>query len=386
MKTLRKTKLALLLTVVFCATVFCATFATMGMAFAQQTAQQAESTDASEWEAANGAGAMPLATGGFNSSVLFGGGSGTHEDPFLICNEVHLNNMRFQTFEGRDEYESMTLIMGNYKLTNDITVSIEFQPLENFNGRFEGDFYTITFKNLGTDNESRSGLFSTIVGGLVRNLKVKVLGESGIATSRGAICAVFSSGEIYHCYAEGQFSNLYSNADTTYFGGICGKQFDGVVTSCTSSLNITTYGNAGGLVGYLYGGNIIGSTFSGQINFRYYSEGALNNNSQNTKNLCVGGICGRAYAGTIIGCYITGNHPVSYFGPSSNNKYLQPRVGFLIGENERATQRDNYVSSTAINEKGTLKYDTFLGITVRNQLAYFKESINSTNFLIGKQI
>lgn len=303
-------------------------------------------------------------------NMLFAGGSGTLEDPYQIKNSVQLRNMQYMTESDRDEYESETWIVGSYVLMSNITTSLTTLPTLRGNLKgYNATNYTITISSL-TNNGNHAGLFSKIILGSVENITVNITGDNSSSSTKykGAISGYLSRGTISNCTATGNFTKYSSNVMASKIGGVVGYMSSGVIANCESKVNINTYGDAGGIVGVQYGGNIRECSYSGTIQLYY----ALESVKSDSDNVAVGGIVGRMYAGSISNNKLN-NMKIIYKGQECSEKLLKPCIGFFVGRNVSGfgviAGSTGDIDGTI--DSGTLKkYDGFLGIGKYNQLEY----------------
>ena len=134
----------------------------------------------------------------------------------------------------------------NFVLTSNIDLSGEnWQPIEGFQGKLDGDGYTINGLKISETNKENVGLFGTLLG-TVENLNlayanVSVAGNvnnvgilAGI--NKGTVSAVSVSGEI--------------DADSaTNVGGIVGYNEKGIIADSESIASVEGKENVGGIVG-----------------------------------------------------------------------------------------------------------------------------------------
>lgn len=237
---------------------------------------------------------------------FFNEGKGTETSPYMISTAQHLKDL--------SNYINAGFYMEgvHFKLENNIDLSSEYgegkgnwiprigtdgndfgaddTPL-GFKGTFDGDGKTISGLYFNNSEEGDIALFGCIaVGGTLKNLHVQ-----GNITARWYAAGLVANncGTVSGC--------TFTGSVTTYFydaGGIVGSN-RGTVIGCSNSGTITSLQNddsAGGIVGYMNGGNIKACYNTGTI------AGTIK-----------GGIVGEInYAGnvTIDACYHTSITPV----------------------------------------------------------------------------
>ncbi|MFY9188916.1 MAG: S-layer homology domain-containing protein [bacterium] len=262
----------------------------------------------------------------------FAGGSGSEEDPYLVANADQLYNVRNHLDK-------------HFKLIEDIDLSgystgKGWEPIGDertpFTGAFDGDGHTISnlfikrpvdpfiglFANSGLDAKIRNvGLINVNVtgynhvGGLAGRNRGQVTNSyatgnvTGEAETGGLVGE--NGGPIADSYAQGTVTDKYGGK----IGGLVGENTaSGTTTNCHAEVEVTvtsgntSYGSAGGLVGYNYG-DITESYAVGEVLGRYH----------------VGGLVGTS-TGTIDKSYAT----ATVTGTHSNDT----RVGGLVGNND----------------------------------------------------
>ena len=200
--------------------------------------------------------------------------------------------------------------------------SIDDNP---FVATFEGNGFTISDLYINTGAEAYLGLFG-IVGiddkgtssddsddqvGKIRNLGIEGGSVTGTATDAyvGSLAGGNFEGQISNCYSTG---DVTARGDESYVGGLVGlSRKGGPISACYTTGSVTGENSAsvGGLVGH---------NSAGQIS-ACYSTGSVTGGD----DAYVGGLVGVLEAGTISVCYATGN----VTGENSAS------VGGLVGDN-----------------------------------------------------
>lgn len=331
-------------------------------------------------------------------NTMFAGGSGTVSSPYQIKNAWQLNNMRYMVEDVRiSSDDSDWMITGHYILMNNFSTSSHtpFVPLPMLRGSLKSSVTrkTITINNLSSGSAyNGSGLFDWINKGTVSNIGVHIVNETnanGYTTTRkGAIAGVLVGGTIENCVVSGSFSNQGYNPKGSVIGGVVGELMTtGTIKGCSSTVKINTYGDAGGIVGTMYGGTVTSSSYSGSINVYYIA----NSNTSIDQNSTVGGIVGWQASGTVSNCTVYDNMIIKYSASleATKDKYLKPAIGYIIGRKTGgATSNNTIPASSSVNcvDKGKLysfKDGGFLGIgsTTYNQYEY----VATTKREIGRE-
>jgi len=117
-----------------------------------------------------------------------------------------------------------------------------------------------------------------------------------------------------------------------YVGGLCGYNYNGTISSCSSTGSVSGGDYVGGLCGYNYNGTI---SFC-------YSTGTVSGNYE------VGGLCGYNYNGTISSCYSIGRVVGNYYvgGLCGANTYGDISYCFWDTETSSLLTSDGCVGKT----------------------------------------
>lgn len=278
---------------------------------------------------------------------VYGGGSGTEEEPYLISDPNHMQEIGTNVGDWGS----------HFLLTNDIDLSrfsgTEFNVIGNdsglFSGVFDGNGYTISNFIYDPNEAINIGMFGALDGTLKNITLIACIVNGGTEPYRIGSLAGYSSGTIINCHTSGivtghkQVGGLVgknrgtvigcsSNIEITavgsgqmksgseYVGGLIAGNFYGLVYDCSSAGIVTgvDISNVGGLVGYNHNDSIIENcssstdvTGAGRVgglvgyNFeavrRSYSTGDVSFGSN------VGGLVGYNYFGIIEDCYSNSN-------------------------------------------------------------------------------
>ena len=243
-------------------------------------------------------------------------GSGTADDPYLI--------------EDAEDLAKVTG-SGHYALANDIDLTgtkyagISITPAlsDAFSGTFDGNGHTISGLCINTKSKNGVGLFGTVNGASIQNLKVEgsVTGSNS-AFVGGIVGKVQNCATIKNCSFTGTVANTKTSGSNVAAGGIVGR-----VNTIASgkSLSIEGCANhaavsapyAGGILGYATAkaitiescyndASVTGSTEAGGIFARITASASVENcyNSGTVGNKTYGGIAGFSGA-AILNCYWT---------------------------------------------------------------------------------
>ena len=166
-----------------------------------------------------------------------------------------------------------------YQLNADLDLSsIQWQPIENFNGYFDGNNHTISNLRIVStieDAHAYVGLFKTLNGSIIKNLNItNVFISINLKSDLGNNYGLFIGGLVGSIGQYNTFENIHIDGEmiarnatngSTYLGGITAStgsnnvfrsvSFKGLITNnATNNSQVT-----GGLIGYLQSSRLISS-------------------------------------------------------------------------------------------------------------------------------
>jgi hypothetical protein len=277
------------------------------------------------------------------TQAKYGGGTGMHDDPYLIYTAEQMNEIGINIDVDADRHFKLMadIDLSNYTGTDFNIIGADRDSP--FTGVFDGNGHTISNFSYTTTSTGYIGLFGFIDSGEVKDLILmgaKI--DAGAGDNVGSLVGLLAYSTVSGCSVQDATVKGGSKV-----GGLVGDN-GGTIINCYSSC-IVDGNSVGGLVGINAGGEISGC----------YSTGAVSGNSpvgglagQNgtwirgmgemlsiggaidhcystcsvTGTAAVGGLVGFNYTGTITQCYSSG-------GVSGNE-----RIGGLIGDgNARVT-------------------------------------------------
>lgn len=218
---------------------------------------------------------------------MYSGGSGTVFDPYLIATPEDFYNIR----------ENLS---AHFKQVADLDFSNfgEYEPPgNNFTGVYDGGNFSIKNANI------KGGLFGTVRGGIIQNMKVENVNLTSIGDNTGVIARVIHNAIVQFCRAVG--GNITANHGRT--GGIAGHlSYNATIRFCWTNIKIESFDSwVGGIAGYAES-----SYGYANINDCYSLGDVLGDSS-------VGGIIGGGY-GTGTGIRINRCYATGYIGGSEN--------------------------------------------------------------------
>jgi hypothetical protein len=246
---------------------------------------------------------------------IYGGGSGTINDPFLIYTPEQLNTIGLIPCHMNMHFKLMADIdLSNY---TGIQFNIIGDSTWPFTGVFDGNGKKIlNFSYLSDKWRDNTGLFGYLDGAEVKNvglIEPNVVALSGYNT--GALIGVPTNSKIIDCYVTG---GIVKGGDTV--GGLVGISTESQIEGCWTNC-------------YVEGGSYVGG-LAGQND----SSGIYNSYSISTVkgSKHVGGLVGRAYAAEIRRCFANGN----VMGDR--------HIGGLVGWNQYSEIYDSYATGSVL--------------------------------------
>ena len=259
------------------------------------------------------------------AQARYGGGSGEHGDPFLICTAEQMNTVGLHEEDWDKHFKLMADV--DLSMLGGARFNIIGHDYENpFMGLFDGNGHTISHLTI-TAKKAYAGLFGRLLSGAeVRDLGLADVRITGSPRHcRVAALVAFNNGNVVRCHSSGVVGG------TCDVGGLIGSNH-GDVTHSYSTCTVSGDESVGGLVGFNYGnidccyssGGVDGNNhIGGLVGYnghkgdvtRCYSIGVVSGGSE------VGGLTGGNW-GRVISCYSTS----AVSGSES--------VGGLVGNNE----------------------------------------------------
>ncbi|NIR67518.1 MAG: hypothetical protein GWO10_27990, partial [candidate division Zixibacteria bacterium] len=246
-------------------------------------------------------------------SVLYGGGTGEADDPYLIYTAEQFNTVGLIPCHFDKHFKLMADIdLGQY--TGKSFNIIGFNESYPFSGLFDGNGNTISNFTYTSTGRNYIGLFGYLSGA---SAEIKNLGliypnvDAGTGRSIGSLVGRLE-GTITSCYVEGG-----SVVGFFRIGGLVGDNYHitiGTIGNCYSTAGVSGKYNVGGLVGYSTGtiyncysnGSVSGDIRVGGLVGR--APGIISNcysTASVTGTTEVGGLAG--YSGTVSNCFSTGS-------------------------------------------------------------------------------
>ena len=259
---------------------------------------------------------------------LFGGGTGTQQDPWLITSQADLialaeflNSGKAETLD-TDENANIGNCHGYYfKQTADIDLTeVAWEPIGYsgayyFAGNYDGDGHTISNATSTGRNDDEghatAGIFGWVAFGSVENLHVK--NANFVATGQnnysyvGGIAGVCYGSSIINCSVVNSFLESKRNSNNNCAGSIVGYSTGGTFEKCAAENNqVKTMAYGGGFVGEVDDDPDYGAGTSTFTNC-YTANCSVSSKTDDVQGVSlVGGFAGEMTASTLTiqNCYV----------------------------------------------------------------------------------
>ena len=264
-------------------------------------------------------------------------GSGTEDDPYLLATAADL-----KAFRDMANAEASSKLCAT--LTADIDLGGEaWTPFEGptvggaYAGTFDGANHTIKGLSVNLTSSTGAGLFGTVCGATIKNLKVEGnVSASSSAFVGGIVGRTQTSATIDSCSFAGTVTSTKKSSSANATAGIVGRVNAGTVT-ITNCANTATINGTGAIAA-----GILGNGGSNKVTIENcYNTGAISG------QYYASGICGsstvKAQTSSIRNCYnsgtITATNGGNYYagitanfkGTISNSYYANPAADALAG-------------------------------------------------------
>jgi len=220
------------------------------------------------------------------AQAQYGGGSGTENDPYLICTAEQMNAVGASPGDWDKHFHLRADIdLSEYTGTSYNIIGKEAMN-DSFTGVFDGNDHTISNLSLNLSREKYTGLFGYVTGEVLNLglINPEVFSQGSYV---GALAGYLIDGTISNCYVEG--ANVSGD---DYVGGLVG--------SCAGRLEISY--STGSVMGDRYVGGLVGLVSDSTV-IMCYSRADVSGHME------VGGLTGKISheQGVVSNCYATGN-------------------------------------------------------------------------------
>lgn len=210
----------------------------------------------------------------------FGGGDGSPDNPYLICDLLHLDAVGEQD------------LGASFELRKDLLLAGSFDPIGSpdspFYGHFNGNEYPIEGLAISDVYGESAGMFGAVAtDAVIENVvlsDVQVVAGSrvGALVGQNGMNADEPGGDIINCHVDGTVSGGDQDGEG-YVGGLVGRMIGGSIVDSSFDGHVLSGGDdLGGLVGYAYSADITNSR----------AEGFIEITGQETEH--IGGLVGEA--------------------------------------------------------------------------------------------
>ena len=180
---------------------------------------------------------------------VYGGGSGTADDPFLIFDANQLNTIALNPGDLHKHFKLMAHIdLSGYAGTDFNLIGTYYGYA--FRGVFDGNNHKIYNFTYSSPDANFVGLFGYVDGS---NTQIKDLDlinpnvDAGLGDNIGSLIGYLRRGTISRCSAQGG-----SVSGDNCIGGLIGRNYAGTIVNCYASTDVSGNANLGGLVGRTY--------------------------------------------------------------------------------------------------------------------------------------
>lgn len=270
-----------------------------------------------------------------------GSGSGTENDPYLILNPIHLNQMRNYLNQSGVYFKLMANIDVS-EFIEDEWSTVGWMPIGTssapFKGVLDGNGKSISGFWINRPNTDNVGLFANTDNATIKNLTVNITSIKGNAYVGGLV----GNSNSTTISGSSVITTIEITGSGNYVGGFIGKSGNGSITDCrVSCKNITGSNYVGGISGD--GGTISTCHVRGTINGGDYVGGIAGQSGDMAVCDFSGDVNGNSYVGGL--CGITENnvgncYAVAHVKASGN------QIGGLIGVKKSNTLSGSYFCGT----------------------------------------
>ncbi|UCC23133.1 MAG: hypothetical protein JSW23_03480, partial [Planctomycetota bacterium] len=202
---------------------------------------------------------------------LYGGGSGTNGDPFLICDANHMNAIGANLGDLYKYFKLMADIdLGSYSGTEFNIIGIYYGSA--FSGVFDGNNHKILNFTYTAADSDFVGLFGYVDGVDAEIKDLDILNadvNAGAGDNVGALIGYLRRGAVSRCSAQGG-----SVSGDNCVGGLVGRNYMGTLSDCYARTDVFGDANLGGLVGRTYV-EVINSYSTGSVSDEANTTGGL---------------------------------------------------------------------------------------------------------------
>lgn len=300
----------------------------------------------------------------YETEMLFSGGRGTAEDPYLISSDWDLREMA--DYINNDD--ALIYRKAHYKQVADINLSKyeNFTPIGissdyNFQGVYDGGNYIIAGLTIDNTLERGSALFGNSgTAAVFKNINLPAVSVTSTYGYASALVSYAYASKIENCSATGTVTTTGNVDNKSYTGGLIGRVYGATVDGCSFRGNVTAKSNhTGGIIGQSDGNSNISNCIlvkGSVVTCNYYGGGIVGsfNGANGSIRSCVcegkvittgwnaGGITSALYQGTVASCVQSNTSVIE-----SSNYNVGGIVGAVLTshtDKNRVAKIDNCVS------------------------------------------
>ena len=146
--------------------------------------------------------------------IIFDGGSGTKEDPYLVATAEQLNNVRYHL--NKHFIQTADIDLSSYNAGSDWEPIGSYSPYAPFTGTFDGNGKTISNLTIKRSTTNYAGLFGFARYSHIKNVKLEKVDVTG-QDNVGGLVGYNDNGLIINSYATGTMTG------SKYVGGLVGQ-------------------------------------------------------------------------------------------------------------------------------------------------------------------
>ena len=323
-------------------------------------------------------------------------GTGTVNDPYLICIPDQLTALAKRVNNGVSTYEGQFFRLENDLDYDGLTYTVIGDATHPFSGTFDANGNTIKYVH-NSSTSSYVGLFGYNKG-TIKNLSVHYGSFTGYEYV--GVIAGYNEGTIENCRINGSSGALIGGSGTyQYYGGVTGYN-NGTVRTTVCAANVRsgfdsnselvsgyTVSCSGGIVGYnasnatvencLYlGRELMGSTYVGAIAGK--NDGTLSNNLYHQNGYTLGNgsgtsaehigttVLGVGTAGQLTGADPNGAAKAKVVKLPEGGTYREPYGATISGEPTYVTENNPNDKPLSVYNNGLLFDDGYIGEIMDN--------------------
>jgi len=249
------------------------------------------------------------------TTEFFACGIGTSQNPFLISNAEHLNNIRHAP-------------NSHFRLTSNIDLRDlggRWTPIPDFHGTLDGNFHTIRGLNIGTtvtQTGADAGLFARNHGLIHRlnitNSNIHFTPHHLNPWSNIGVVAGVNHGRIEHTHVT--FSHIEVHRANSSIGGIAGRNFGLILYCSIRNTHIQGNGDMGGITGTNYRGGRVERCSAYHMEIHYWMS---------YHRRAVGGIVGWHYRSLMYRNRVLHSN-IRFIGQQGATQHAPP-MGIMVG-------------------------------------------------------